>query len=77
MDRIKSSNPKIGKNEEMVNKMIDDHSIYLEQIDYDPFFKTELVKILGMKVERDLFFNKAIQDGIKKGYFDNSLIRER
>ena len=54
----------------MLEIITNDHLKFLKRVEQDQFFKTALIQILERREQRELFFDKAIKDGINKGLFD-------
>jgi hypothetical protein len=70
VELTKNDNPNVRTNDVMLQKIINDHLNYLKRVEYDQFFKTALIQILERREQRESFFDKAIKEGINKGYFD-------
>lgn len=70
VELTKNDNSDVRTNDVMLEIITNDHLKFLKRVEYDQFFKTALIQILERREQRESFFDKAIKDGISKGYFD-------
>ena len=70
IEQIKKDNPNINTPELMLKKIDENYLNYVANVQVAQFFKDEFIKITKTGNRKMFFFEKSIQNGFEKGYFN-------